>query len=238
MSADSTAYDPYRTPDLPSAQAGAAPGGRPGWLTALCVMCIVIGVLGLMNGIVGFFGTLFAEHFQQMFTPTGASGLPPEMKEVQDQFQAESLAVQAKFFAFSLSAAVLRVAVAAALLVGGTQCLGLKETGRQVLMLACGAAIVFEIGHAVLQSLVNMEMMTAVNGFLERFLQTMPQRNGPPPEFFINIMKGWLIAVFVMQYLIGLAKIAFYLWCVVFLQRQAIRALFGKPAAEPLAAYS
>jgi hypothetical protein len=237
MSADTSAYDPYRTPALPEKHPGSA-GGRPGWLTALCVLCIVIGVLGLMNGLLGLAGTLFGEQLQTMFSPRGATGMPPEMQKVQDDFQAETLAVQAKFYVGLLIACILRIAVATALLVGGVQCLALKPTGRQVLLLACGGAILFEIGHAVLQSLVNMEMMTAVNGFMEGFLQEMPQQNGAPPEMFMAIMKGSLIAGFVVQYVIALFKIAFYVWCLVFLQRQAIKALFGQPAAAGVASYS
>jgi hypothetical protein len=237
MPADTSAYDPYRTPALPEKHPGSA-GGRPGWLTALCVLCIVIGVLGLMNGLLGLAGTLFGEQLQTMFSPRGATGMPPEMQKVQDDFQAETLAVQAKFYVGLLIACILRIAVATALLVGGVQSLALKPAGRQVLLLACGAAILFEIGHAVLQSLVNMEMMTAVNGFMENFLQTMPQKNGPPPEMFLAIMKGSLIAGFVVQYFIGLLKIAFYVWGLLFLRRHAIKALFGQPAAAGVASYS
>lgn len=238
MSAETGFQDPYRTPALPQGKFAPSPGARPGWLTALCVIAIVIGVLGLMNGILGVVGTLFAEQFQTMFTPPGGGGMPPDMQAIQDKFQQETMAVQEKFFLGILAAAILRIAVAAALLVGGVQCLGLKESGRQVLLLACGAAVLFEIGHAVLQSLVNMEMMTAVNGFMQNFLEAMPQGKGPPPEVFMNIMKGSLIAGFVVQYLIALLKIAFYVWGVLFLSRQAIKALFGHSAPPHAAAYS
>ena len=60
MSAESGFQDPYRTPALPQGRFAPSPGARPGWLTALCVIAIVIGVLGLMNGILGVVGTLFA----------------------------------------------------------------------------------------------------------------------------------------------------------------------------------
>jgi hypothetical protein len=234
MSHDSTAYDPYRTPSLP--QGGDFSRGsssRPGWLTALCVLCIVIGLLGAFNGIAGFFGTLFAEQMQTMFTPAGNTGMPPEMEQVQNKFREETLAVQQKFFVASLIASVFRMLIAGGLFYGGIVCLGLKESGRQVLLAACGAAVLFELGHAVLQSLVNMEMMTAVNGFLENFLQTMPQKGGPPPEVFINIMKGSIIVGFVFQYAIGLLKIGFYIWGVLFLLRPAIKALFVPEALAP-----
>lgn len=233
MSKDPTAYDPYLTPSLPvGGDAGRSYSGRPGWLTALCVLCIVIGLLGAMNGIAGFFGTLFAEQMQTMFAPQSGAGMPPEMKEAQEQFQAESREVQKKFLVPSLIDAVFRVIIAVGLVYGGIASLGLKEPGRQVLIIACGAAVLFELGHAVLQSLVNMEMMTAFNAFAESFLQTLPQqKNGPPPELFLTIMKWTMTVMFIFQYAIGLVKIGFYIWGVTFLMRPAIKALFHPPDA-------
>lgn len=232
MSTDSSAFDPYRTPTLPmGGDFSRGPTSRPGWLTALCVLCIVIGILGALNGIAGLFGTLFAEPMQKMFSPQGNAGMPPELQKVQDDFQAEMLAVQQRFFVAILATAVFRTIIAIGLVYGGIACLGLKESGRQVLIMACGAAVLFELFLAVLQSLINMEMMTAMNAFMESFLQSMPQRNGPPPEVFINFMKGALVVGFVFQYAIGLLKIGFYIWGVMFLLRPAIKALFQPPDA-------
>ena len=233
MSADSTAFDPYRTPSLPEGPGGGAPGARPGWLTAVCVMCIVMGVLGAMNGVGGVIGTLFGQQMQRAFTPRGAGGLPPEMQKVQDDFQDEMAAVQEKFFWGLLGSSLLRIAVAAALIYGGIVCLSLKPGGRQVLLAACAAAILFEIGIVVLQSLINMEMMTAINAYLENFLQTMPdaQGGGPPKELMLRIMKGSIIAGFVLQYVLILIKLVFYLLCILYLRRQSIKALFGQASA-------
>lgn len=238
MAAEATPFDPYSSPSLPEGPyVPPSTSGRPGWLTALCVLCIVLGVLGLLNGILGVVGTIFAEPLQAMFSPAGtASGLPPEMRKVQDDFRAETLAVQKKFYIGSLVASVVRLAVAAMLLFGGIQCLNLKEVGRQWLLLACGAAVAFELCHMVLQTFVNLEMMTAVNGFVESFVQTMPQGDGLTQELVISVMRGTQIAGFVFQYLIAILKIAFYAWGALFLQRQKIRALFvSSPGAPPAA---
>jgi hypothetical protein len=233
MSSDA-AYDPYRTPVLPEGPpGGGSTSGRPGWLTAVCVMCIVLGVLGAMNGVAGVFGTLFGQQMQQAFTPRGAGGLPPEMQKVQDDFQDEMAAVQEKFFWGLLASTLLRIAVAAGLIYGGIVCLGIKPGGRQALLVACGAALLFEIGIIVLQSLINMEMMTAINGYLENFLQSMPaeEGNGPPKEMLLTIMKGSIIAGFVLQYVLIAVKMLFYLLCMYYLQRQAIKALFDQAPA-------
>jgi hypothetical protein len=229
MSNDASAYDPYRTPNLPVyADQGRGTSGRPGWLTAMCVLCIVIGLLGVLNGLAQLFGTLFAEQMQTAFTPQG-QGIPPELQQVQDRFRDETLAVQEKFYVPNLIAAVFRIGIAACLVYGGIACLGLAATGRQVLMIALGAAVLFELAHGLLQSLISMEMMTAVNAFFESFLQTMPQGNGPPPEVMLNIMKGSFIVGFVFQFAIALLKIGFYIWGAMFLMRPAIKALFQPP---------
>lgn len=235
---DSTAYDPYRTPALPEGPPGGSTSGRPGWLTAVCVMCIVIGILGALNGAAGLVGALFGQQMQNMMMRRGGAGggFPAEMQKVQEEFQAEMMAVQDKFFWGILASCILRMLVAAGLIYGGIVCLGLKAEGRQILLAACGAAILFEIGIVVLQSLINMEMMTAINAYLENVLQTMPQQpGGPPREFLLRIMKGSIIAGFVLQYVLIFIKIVFYLLCMLYLQRQSIKALFGQasvPAAS------
>ena len=60
MPADSSAFDPYKTPAMPAYSTGpVAKSGRPGVLTALCVGCIVIGALGIFNGLLRTVGTVF-----------------------------------------------------------------------------------------------------------------------------------------------------------------------------------
>ncbi|MEX2175354.1 MAG: hypothetical protein WD872_13410 [Pirellulaceae bacterium] len=230
MSADSPPFDPYRSPALPEGPyAPTGRSGRPGWLTALCVICIVIGALGLMNGLLGIFGAVFGQQIQSAFTPnSGAQGMPAEMQKLQQQLQDEMNAVQGKFLVPILLFCVLRLVIAGLLLYGGLACLSLKEQGRTILLIACGLGILFEISHAILQSFLNMEVMTAFNAYLEGFLQTLPQdQAGPPPEMLLNVMKGTFVVGLVFQYLIVLVKLGFYLFGALYLQRQKIKALFA-----------
>jgi hypothetical protein len=227
MSADSTASDPYRSPPIPdSSYAPSMRSGRPGWLTALCVIAIVIGILGALNGLFGAVGTLFSRQLQTAVTPAAPPGASQQMQKVQQQFQAETLAIQDKYFVGILLSAIVRTIVAGALTWGGVSCLSLKQAGRTLLLAACAAAILFEIGNSVLQGLVSMEMMAAMNGFFENFLQTMPQGSGPPPELFLKFLKGWMIFGLVMGYVIVGLKIAFYIFGLIYLQREAVKTLF------------
>lgn len=236
MSQDPTPFDPYLSPavpDVPYAPSGGS-NHRPGWLTALCVVSIVIGVLGGMNGLFGLIGVLAGPSLQAMFMPQAQAGpgAANEMEKIQQQFQAEMAQVQNKYFVALLVATLARIVVAAALLVGGVMSLNLKPNGRTILLLACGAGILYELGVGVLlQSLINMEMSAAMNSFFESLIETLPkaQGGGPPPEIVLNIMKGSIIFGFAIQYVFAAIKIAFYLWGLIYLQREAIRALFDAP---------
>jgi hypothetical protein len=145
-------------------------------------------------------------------------------------------AVQKDFFIGIVSSAVLRMIVAALLLVGGILCLGLKEHGRQLLVVAFALALLFEIGHTVLNSFINMEIMTAFNAYIEALAEELPaQRGGPPPQMIVGIMRVSMVFGFVIQYLILLVKLVFYIFGLIYLQRQAIRALFAASASPAYA---
>ena len=235
MSAESQ-FDPYRTPALPDSQAFPAPRGRrPGWLTAVCVIAIVIGILGAFNGVFGLIGAVFGQQLQSAVSPAAGS-VPPGMEKIQTEFQDQMNAVQKEFFVALLSSAVLRTIIAVLLLVGGVMGLNLKEQGRQLLVLGFAIALLFEIGNTVLNSLVNMEVMTAFNAYVEALAEELPAGGGgPPPQMLMGIMKGSIIFGFVVQYLIVLIKMGFYAFGLIYLSRQAIKALFANSAATAFA---
>src|SRR5262245_55300059 len=199
MSADSQAFDPYRSPSLPEGPYadGRVQAGRPGALTALCVLCIVLGALGLMNSLFGTIGAVAGPKLQAAFQPKSSPGMPAEMQKVQQEFQDEVMKIQAKYFWESVIALVFRFAAALLLLIGGLRSLGLAEPGRKILLVACAVALAFELAHAILQSMVQMEMMTSVNSFVEGLLSNMPQGKGTPPGFnsmMQSVVRGSIIA--------------------------------------------
>ena len=235
MPADSQ-FDPYRTPALPDSPAfSPSRGRRPGWLTAVCVIAIVIGILGAFNGVFGLIGAVFGQQLQSAVSPAAGS-VPPSMEKIQTEFQDQMNAVQKEFFVALLSSAVLRTIIAVLLLVGGVMCLNLKEQGRQLLVLGFAIALLFEIGNTVLNSLVNMEVMTAFNAYVEALAEELPAGGGgPPPQMLMGIMKGSIIFGFVVQYLIVLIKMGFYAFGLIYLSRQTIKALFANSAAAVFA---
>jgi len=97
-------------------------------------------------------------------------------------------------------------------------------------------AAVFELCHAILQSLVNLEMMTAVNSYVENLTNAIPQKANTPAglgNMIQAITRGAIIASLILSYIIALLKIALYLSGVVYLQKKHIRSRFNSgPVAE------
>ena len=62
-----TPLDPYRPPqDSTAASAPPKAGGRPGALTAICVIAIVLGAMGLMGAVVGCGSLVLGSQMQQV----------------------------------------------------------------------------------------------------------------------------------------------------------------------------
>lgn len=229
MSADSQSFDPYRSPIQPEVPyTGPPPTGRTGWLTTLCVLCIVLGALGLFNSLIGAVGAIGGQFIQKALQPTAGAGMPAEMKDAQEKFQAEINAVQMKYFWVTVPALAFRFVAALLLLIGGIRTLSLVEPGRKLLLIACSVAIVFELLHAILQSIISLDTMTVVNEYVVNLTETMPQNaNGPDMSRILpTIIRASVIGGLVFAYLISLVKIGLYIFGLIYLRKPHIIALF------------
>ena len=241
----STDFDPYRSPSLPEGPVQPVVGrGRPGWLTTLCVLCIVLGALGLINTFVETAGLLAGRYIQAAVKAQPSPGMSKDMQEAQEEFQEEMYSVQLKYWWPLAAGNVLRFGVAALLIVGGVRALGMSEGGRLTLLAACAVALPFELARTILQSVIMLENMTAMNSFAEKLAAEMPQEGPAGMQNFIQIVfRGTMIASAVIMYALALAKIGLYLFGVIYLRRESIKRLFqstsqGTAAVPPLAPLS
>jgi hypothetical protein len=222
MTAETGSFDPYRSPSLPE----GVNAGRPGWLSVLCVLCIVLGALGLMNSVFGTIGLAVGPRIQRFMAAQPKSGMPEELKKAQETFQEDMYQIQRKYI-WPLSISMFfRVVVCTLLLVGGIRALSLAEQGRKLLMIACAIALVFDLLQAILQLVIGIENMTVTNEFME----AMASPGGTTPkdvEIFIKTLGSVIRFLVVgMICVFALAKIAFYIFSVLYLQKPHIVALF------------
>lgn len=230
MPDDSQIFDPYRSPSLPEGPyAGAPPSGRPGTLTTLCVICIVLGALGLLNSVLGAAGVVGGRQLQAMLRARPSPGLSPDLQEAQEKLQDDMNAALSKYLWPLIAGLVIRFGVASLLLLGGIRALSLHESGRKVLLVACALAVPFELVQSILQSVINLENMTAMNSFSESLASELSKGNGAPNSvagFAQTFMRAVMIGSLVVAYVIALAKIILYVFGLVYLQKKHIRGLF------------
>lgn len=237
MSAEPQTFDPYRSPTLPEVPyAPPAAAGRPGWLTSLCVLCIVLGALGLMNSLLGTFGAIAGPAFQKAIQPKASAKMPQGMQDAQIEFQERINSVQAKYLWATVPALAFRALAASLLLIGGIRSLSLVEGGRKALLLGLAVAVVFELLHSILQSIVALDMMTIVNEYIEKVLQSVPKNNNGPDlsKIMPTIVRWSILGSLIFTFLIAVGKIGLYIFGLIYLRKPHIQALF-QSKTEPVA---
>ena len=231
MSSDPV-QNPYAPPPMDVAHAPSAKPGRPAWLVVICVTAIALGGMGLVNGLMGIGSVVYQDQLQKAFERPNQPGLPPELQQAQEEFEQKSRELQKEFIVPLMGATVARLAVAVGLMVGGVWCLLGKPRGREILIFVLCAGIVFEVGNGILQVVFTRHMLDLMNELFQKFVDNMPNRGGPPPEFMMGIMRGAMWFGLCLGVVWQLIKITFYFGGLLYLRRQAIADLFSQAASS------
>ena len=201
--------NPYQSnPTLP--QATSVPQQKPGGLTAIAVICLILGSLGALMALLSI-AMLFLQGSMNQFQAAQPGGPPAE-------FFAEMEALQASQFIPTLIVNGCNVIIGSLLAIGSIGVLGTKEWGRNLLRNALLAAIFFVIVRGIYSMWVQYNSMSAISKMLPSgedtaTLQAIVQG---------SIIFGIVIGVIWMAVLIG-----FYIWSRSYLNKPPIRALFG-----------
>jgi hypothetical protein len=214
------------------AHAAPLPGYRPGALTAVCIIGMILGGLGLLAGMWGGAMALFGAQVQQWQAQMGTVGSPQAMVDVQAEMNAQQIAIFNRFRIVNLAVAVALTAVSAALLVGSIRAMKLQERGRRMLRAACGAAIVFELCRAVPQGLMQLEVMALMEDYLPRLMEaSAPGAQGQQIAAFGEMMARFSI---IMQWVVFfgwlILKLVYFGLSFHYLGRPKTKTLFAKSA--------
>jgi len=226
---DVTPFDPYRSPSLPEGPYVGKPGsGRPQILTALIVICLVFGILGLMNSLFGVVGVIGGQQLQQAFQPKMPSDVPQGMQKAQDKFQSDINNLQTKFRLEMIGTLAFRFVAALLLAIGGIKALGKKESGRKLLVAGCAVALAFELVQAIVQTMINTEMMTAFNSYMESVMQSLPEKPGTEnvKRVMQTVLKVTMYGAIATTYILMAVKGGVYLFGLIYLRKPHIREQF------------
>ena len=201
--------NPYQSnPTLP--QATSVPQQKPGGLTAIAVICLILGSLGALMALFGI-AMLFLQGSMNQFQAAQPGGPPPE-------FLAEMEALQASQFIPTLIVNGCNVIIGSLLAIGSIGVLGTKEWGRSLLRNALLAAIFFVVVRGIYSMWVQYSSMSAMSKMVP---------SGGDAATMEAIMQGGIIFGIVIGVIWMAVLIGFYIWSRSYLNKPPIRALFG-----------
>ena len=201
--------NPYQSnPTLP--QATSVPQQKPGGLTAIAVICLILGSLGALMALFGIV-MLFFQGSMNQFQAAQPGGPPPE-------FLAEMEALQASQFIPTLIVNGCNVIIGSLLAIGSIGVLGTKEWGRNLLRNALLAAIFFVVVRGIYGMWVQYSSMSVISKMVPA---------GGDKATMEAIMQGTIIFVIVIGFIWMVVLIGFYIWSRIYLNKPPIRALFG-----------
>ena len=223
--------NPYSSPMGQSPLSNPPPVGvpvhRPGWMTAICILAIILGALGLMMALFGSVALAFGERFQQMVQGMSTVGQPPGMKEVQLEMQKAMQAVQDRWFVAIALQYALHFVLAFALILGAAKSLQMDSFGRRLLAGALFAAIAFELLRLIPTMAIQMGTMDVMQEYMQHIMQaSAPPGKAMPQQAQIamaTMMKGSMAVGIAFTLVFVVAKIAFYTAAGIYMNKPHIR---------------
>jgi len=219
--------DPFKPP-----AAAATLPRRPTGLTAVCVIAIILGGLGLAGSLMGVVGLTVGSSMQKAFTLPPQPGMDTQVIDAQLAMQREIQAVADRYWGYNLAFVLACLFVAGGLLAGGIIALGIKPAGRALLIGAFAVAVVFEVLRAVFQVFMQVEMVAVMSDSISRIMEAASPAGAPGAEQAATIAAvatqvGMFVGIaFVCVYV--LAKLIFYAVGIHYLRRPSVQRLFGQ----------
>jgi hypothetical protein len=231
---DAVFYDESRFAMSPvaSGPASAVASGRPGGLTFICVVAMLLGVLGLLSGCFGIISQVFASGMQDALAGMHDNANLPRA-DAQKEMNDRLMAVGNRYKWATIPLIAVKIVVESGLLAGAMMALGLKPCGRSWLRGALIAVIVFEVIYAVPVFLIQRDTQLVMSEMLPKMMEAQQGANRAPAGMN-DFMSAFASAISVVAIVMGAgwltAKIVFCALGVRYLGKPALRALFAPSA--------
>jgi hypothetical protein len=155
---------------------------RPGFLTTICVIAIVFGVIWVLTALSGFAGLLFSDF------GTGF-GVDDKVRVLQEEMQQKLREAIGWGYYVAWIMLFVQIGVAAAMIAGGVQALHQKEVGRQMLRGALITGAVF-LGLWVILFIYNTAQTAPITAeYMVKVMKTQQPNAGAQAEMMANITR-------------------------------------------------
>ena len=193
-------------------------------LTAICILAITLGGIGLITGALKVVGIVGGAALQQSMG--GQPGMQPEALQIQEDMMKALQKLPSQNRALQVLLAGLHLLVASGLLAGGIMCLQLKSAGRVLLMSVCLLAI----GYELVNLWPTWESLQVAQQYMPRLLAASVPKGGNQPPNMEQTMGTVGTIVTVVQYVLMFGLVAikcmFYGIAALYLTRESIAVRF------------
>ena len=216
-------------PSLPPAfgSYGLPRAGRPGGLTAICVIAIILGGLGLLGSLVTMGSLAVGSRLQQAMMTSPPRPGRDKAFDLQQTMQKRIQAVADRYRWPNAGFALLNMGLAASMLAGGIMALNRAPKARTILLAVFAVAILFEISRSIVQVFMQREMAAVMSDMLPRMMETSMPANGPnaqPASAMVAVIaKAAIMVGFAFNLILSLAKLIYYGVGWSYLRRSAAR---------------
>jgi hypothetical protein len=230
MPEPSSAIPDSRSRPMPGASSPRPARRRPGLLTALAIIAIVLGAWGLLGGFVGVAVLGFGDQLQTVLNPVAERGLPGSVEEAQQDFQNEMRDFQHRYFPVSLGLILGGLFVAGLLLAGGVSTLRLAPCGRRVFLIGCWVAGVFEVIRMPVHSIIQMQGSAQMMRNMTRLVDAAGGGSSPSSvDRMLTASRVGMGVAMLGGILWGVLQLAFCGVTIWQLHRSETQSLFEKP---------
>lgn len=200
MNDPGSSFNPYAAPApgyVPDVKASPR-SGPPGWYTFYCIAAIVLGSLGIANGLMGAVGTAATPFMQPAPVGGNAPAGMEDFIEAQEEMNREMMGVNKRYFYFLLVSNTLLVVLAAALLIGGIMALQMTRRGANILGNTFMILSVFDVARLILTVVQLMETAQLTQKHMGAMMENLPQPQGgaPPPPELGQMMGAMMTGMF------------------------------------------
>lgn len=196
--------DPQTNP-YAAQPAGAYGPVKPGALTAVCVIAIVLGIMGTLAVCIGGVGLAANSAMQGMIT-VSPNATPFDKAQV--ELQQEMMSINTRHLPAVIVLLVAQLAVSPLLIAGGVKALRMQHSGRRLLIYAFVAVIIFEVVRTAFQLYLQMQMLPLYDEMAMRLARE--GGNTPQVEIFQRVGKGAAMAGVVFMIFWGAVKLVLY----------------------------
>ena len=212
--------NPYQA-STPTAVPYRAP--RPGGVTVIGVLAIILGLLGVLGGCIGGVSIFLNPMIQNAVAP-GPNANPVE--KAQAEMNAQISAIGERYIVPNVILMLVWFVLAGALTFGGIQLLRVRPGAATLLYYTFMGLIVFELLRTVFGVFIQLQMFPVIEEFTKRIIREGPAGNPAIGQTMASVMRFSTIIGLIFGIAWPLVKIIVYGFSMRYLAKPNVAALF------------